>query len=91
MDRTAFTGVMVSVDDMTDTQLSVLYAYVRDTKANRATEKAAARRRLQNAPQSPGDNASGALVETSAGDDSASVRGVSDTDDKRARRAVGAA
>jgi hypothetical protein len=50
MDRTSFTGFMVAIDDMTDTQLSVLYAYVRDTKANRATEKAMRRRATMNAP-----------------------------------------
>jgi hypothetical protein len=53
VDRTSFTAMMMDVDNMSDTQLTVLYAYVRDTRQNRATERAMRRRALQNAPTPP--------------------------------------
>lgn len=50
MDRTNFTSLMIEVDNMSDNQLTMLYAYVRDTRQNRAQERAMKRRALENNP-----------------------------------------
>lgn len=50
MERGGFTKFMNDMDTMSDAQLTIIWAYVRDLKSMRAQERAMSRRQAENAP-----------------------------------------